>query len=695
MQMKSNINLRVIILYLFVCVIAIVIVSKILIVQRLKSDISSVNLPKLFKIKASRGNIFSDDGSLLAISMPLYNVYLDMSVMDDNLFNSEVGNLSSSLAFLFKDKTSDEYESELREYRNKNNNKYIKLRTKVTHNELTALKGFPILKLGQNKGGLIAEQRPNRENPFGILAKRTIGLLRESNPIGIERAYNKTLSGIDGLQLKQRVGKSFWRDEESQYNSLPEAGNDIVTTINIDMQDVAENALSNALIHHNADWGTVVLMEVKSGYVKVIANLKNNNGELDEYYNHAIAEHSEPGSTFKLASVLAGLEDGFYRLTDSVDTENGTHKFYNEVMRDSKKGGYGKITIGDAFVHSSNVGISKITDKYYRNNPNNFIDRIYKMGLCNPLDLELPYPNSLLIKKPDSKGWSGVTLPWMSIGYSLRLTPIHILAFYNAVANNGVMVMPLFTTAILKDGKKISSNYKKIINPAICSKASIDEITPYLIDVIEKGTAKSIRNKNYKIAGKTGTTLLAYGDKSQKQTKEYQASFVGFFPANSPKYSCIVVVNKPKQNGYSGGNVAAPVFKEISDKLYASDISLHKSIESIDFINDFPKLSQGNTEDVSLLLKQLSLKHEATKSAWMVPTISNNQINLSTRNIESDFEKGVMPNLHGMSLMDAVYLLENAGLDVMFSGKGHIVRQSIKKGEFISKNTNVNLEASL
>ena len=376
MQMKSNINLRVIILYLFVCVIAIVIVSKILIVQRLKSDISSVNLPKLFKIKASRGNVFSDDGSLLAISMPLYNVYLDMSVMDDNLFNSEVGNLSSSLAFLFKDKTSDKYESELREYRNKNNNKYIKLRTKVTHNELTALKGFPILKLGQNKGGLIAEQRPNRENPFGILAKRTIGLLRESNPIGIERAYNKTLSGIDGLQLKQRVGKSFWRDEESQYNSLPEAGNDIVTTINIDMQDVAENALSNALIHHNADWGTVVLMEVKSGYVKVIANLKNNNGELDEYYNHAIAEHSEPGSTFKLASVLAGLEDGFYRLTDSVDTENGTHKFYNEVMRDSKKGGYGKITIGDAFVHSSNVGISKITDKYYINNPNNFIDRI-------------------------------------------------------------------------------------------------------------------------------------------------------------------------------------------------------------------------------------------------------------------------------------------------------------------------------
>ena len=693
--MKSNINLRVIVLYIFVCGIAFMIVSRVLMVQRLDSDISTINIPKLVKITAPRGNIFSDDGSLLAISMPLYNVFLDMSVMDHDLFNNEVSNLSSSLALLFKDKTANEYEKKLREYQNKKNNKYIKLRTKVTHNDLTALKNFPILKLGQNQGGLIAEQRPNRENPFGILAKRTIGLLRESNPIGIERAYNKTLSGVDGWQLRQKIGKNFYRNEESQHNVIPQSGNDIVTTINIDMQDVAENALSNALLYHNADWGTVVLMEVQSGHVKVIANLKNNDGELDEYYNHAIAEHSEPGSTFKLASVLAGLEDGFYRLTDSVDTEDGTHKFYNEIMRDSKKGGYGKITIGDAFVYSSNVGISKITDKYYRNNPNNFIDRIYKMGLCDPLDLELPYPNSLLIKKPGSNGWSGVTLPWMSIGYSLRLTPIHILTFYNAVANNGVMVLPLFTSSILKDGKKISSTSKKIINPAICSKASLDAIKPYLIDVVEKGTARSIRNKKYKIAGKTGTTLLAYGDKDKNKKKQYQASFVGFFPANKPKYSCIVVVNNPKENGLYGGNVAAPIFKEISDKLYASDISLHKSIEFIDVKSELPNLSQGNTKDANLLLKKLSIKHEVTNSNWMVPTVSNNQINLDTRNIENDFEKGVMPNLYGMNLMDAVYLLENFGLEVMFDGRGYIIDQSIEKGELIHNNTNINLEASL
>ena len=570
--MKNKVNYRVISLYVFMCVIAVVVVSKILVIQRLNQEISSVNLPKLFKIEAPRGNIFSDDGSLLAISMPLYNVFLDLSVIDEQLFDDDINNLSQSLSILFKDKSAKEYEQYLRDSRSKKRNKYVKLRNKVSHNELIMLKSFSILKLGKNRGGLIAEERPNRENPFGLLARRTIGVLRESNPIGLERAYNKTLSGTDGLQLKQRVGKSFWRNEESDLNSLPKSGNDIVTTINIDMQDVTEKALKSALRYHDADWGTAILMEVESGHIKAIANLKYEDGDFDEHYNHAIAEHSEPGSTFKLASILAGLEDGFYSLLDSVDTEDGTHQFYDKTMRDSKKGGYGKISIGDAFVQSSNVGISKVINRSYKDKPQDFIDRIYKMGLCTPLDLELPYPNSLLIKQPGSPGWSGVTLPWMSIGYSLRLTPLHILTFYNAIANNGVMVSPLFTTQILKDGKKVSEHSKKIINPAICSKSSIVQIMPYLIDVVEKGTAKSIRTRKYKIAGKTGTTLLAYGKKSEDNIKQYQTSFVGFFPAENPKYSCMVVVNNPKENGFYGGNVSAPVFKEISDKVFAADI---------------------------------------------------------------------------------------------------------------------------
>jgi len=695
MSMKNKVNYRVISLYVFMCVIAVVVVSKILVIQRLNQEISSVNLPKLFKIEAPRGNIFSDDGSLLAISMPLYNVFLDLSVIDEQLFDDDINNLSQSLSILFKDKSAKEYEQYLRDSRSKKRNKYVKLRNKVSHNELTMLKSFPILKLGKNRGGLIAEERPNRENPFGLLARRTIGVLRESNPIGLERAYNKTLSGTDGLQLKQRVGKSFWRNEESDLNSLPKSGNDIVTTINIDMQDVTEKALKSALRFHDADWGTAILMEVESGHIKAIANLKYEDGDFDEHYNHAIAEHSEPGSTFKLASILAGLEDGFYSLLDSVDTEDGTHQFYDKTMRDSKKGGYGKISIGDAFVQSSNVGISKVINRSYKDKPQDFIDRIYKMGLCTPLDLELPYPNSLLIKQPGSPGWSGVTLPWMSIGYSLRLTPLHILTFYNAIANNGVMVSPLFTTQILKDGKKVSEHSKKIINPAICSKSSIVQIMPYLIDVVEKGTAKSIRTRKYKIAGKTGTTLLAYGEKSEDNIKQYQTSFVGFFPAENPKYSCMVVVNNPKENGFYGGNVSAPVFKEISDKVFAADISIHNSILIAEQTKDTPNLSQGKTEDMSKLLDNLSLEYEKTKSNWMVPSYSSKKISLERRSIEKDFEEGLMPNLFGMNLLDAVYLLENAGLKVEIKGKGHIVNQSIKKGDRFLADQKISLIASI
>ena len=695
MSMKNKVNYRVISLYVFMCVIAVVVVSKILVIQRLNKEISSVNLPKLFKIEAPRGNIFSDDGSLLAISMPLYNVFLDLSVIDEQLFDDDINNLSQSLSILFKDKSANEYEQYLRDSKSKKRNKYVKLRNKVSHNELTMLKSFPILKLGKNRGGLIAEERPNRENPFGLLARRTIGVLRESNPIGLERAYNKTLSGTDGLQLKQRVGKSFWRNEESDLNSLPKSGNDIVTTINIDMQDVTEKALKSALRFHDADWGTAILMEVESGHIKAIANLKYEDGDFDEHYNHAIAEHSEPGSTFKLASILAGLEDGFYSLLDSVDTEDGTHQFYDKTMRDSKKGGYGKISIGDSFVQSSNVGISKVINRSYRDKPQDFLDRIYKMGLCTPLDLELPYPNSLLIKQPGSPGWSGVTLPWMSIGYSLRLTPLHILTFYNAIANNGVMVSPLFTTQILKDGKKVSEHSKKIINPAICSKSSIVQIMPYLIDVVEKGTAKSIRTRKYKIAGKTGTTLLAYGEKSEDNIKQYQTSFVGFFPAENPKYSCMVVVNNPKENGFYGGNVSAPVFKEISDKVFAADISIHNSILIADQTKDTPNLSQGKTEDMSKLLDNLSLEYEKTKSNWMVPSYSSKKISLERRSIEKDFEEGLMPNLFGMNLLDAVYLLENAGLKVEIKGKGHIVNQSIKKGDRFLADQKISLIASI
>ena len=694
----KKINIRAIFLYLIMCGLAIIIVMKILFIQTLQPQISKINTPSFIPLSAPRGNIFSDNGSLLAISMPLYNIYLDLSVIEENIFIKESSSLASGLSNLFEDKSTNEY---LKFLKSNRNSKYLRLKHKVTQNELNVLKSLPILKLGKNKGGLIAEKRANRENPFGILAKRTIGVLRNSNPIGLERAYNKTLSGLDGLQLKQKIGKNLYRDEDSELNLSPQAGSDIVSTINIDMQDMAHQALSTALERHDADWGTVILMEVKTGHVKVIANLKKNkNGSFDENYNHAIAKHSEPGSTFKLASILAGLEDSFFKLSDSIDTEDGTHKFFDKTMRDSKKGGYGKITLGEAFVKSSNVAISKVINKYYKDKPQLFIDRIYKMGLCTPLDIELPYPNSLLVKKPGSNEWFGTTLPWMSIGYSLRLTPLHMLTFYNAIANQGVMVKPLFTSSVMNGGKIIYEKNIEVINPAICSKSSIDKILPFLVNVVEEGTAKSIKNKKYKIAGKTSTTLLDYGrvevdrENYQKNIKKYQPSFIGFFPAENPKYSCIVLVNNPKKNGFYGGDVAAPIFKEISDKVFASDISLHQPIDDEVEKVSLPFVSNGFSYDLQNVLEKLGIPFKSQQSKWSVSVKKNDQINLRLRNINQDLNSNQIPSFYGMIISDAVFLLENAGLQVSFKGKGKIKFQSLKKGMKFDLGTKINLTAS-
>lgn len=689
----KNINYRIIGLYLFVVILAFSIVSKIITVQQFSGEINTNSQPKYFMVKAPRGNIIADDGSLLAISMPLYNVRLDMSVMDKVLFENEVSELSSSLSNLFQDKTQDEYERFLRSSKNAKKNKYILLRNKVTHNELNILKKMPILKLGQNRGGLIAEQRPNREKPFGLLAKRTVGVYRDVNPVGIERAFNQELSGKDGLHLKRKIAKGVWVPQDAEGNKIPRAGNDVVTTINTDMQDVAEKSLEKTLVHHNADWGCVVLMEVETGKVKVIANLKKNeDGTVEENYNYAMAKHVSPGSTFKLASVIAGLEDGFFEVEDSVKIYGGKYKFYDRVMKDSKLSNVNKVTIKKAFIKSSNVGISRIIFDNYKNDPTAFTDRIYKMGLSTSLDLELPFPNNLKSPMPNKGGWSGVTLPWMSIGYEMQLTPIHMLTFYNAVANKGKMVKPIFTSAISRDANIVEVRNTEVINPAICSKSTINAVMPLLEGVVEEGTAKNIKNKNYKIAGKTGTTVINFNNRKEGEEKEYQASFAGFFPSDNPKYSCIVVVNNPRENGHYGGSVAAPIFKELSDKVYASDMAMHKALKYEEGLKDLPKIKQGSTDEVNNILEEFEIFSSSTDHNWMVAKTENNQVILEIRKVERDLQDGKMPDLRGMGIQDAVYLLESYGLVVKSSGFGEIKAQSIKKGERFNKGAVIKLE---
>ncbi|CAI8354955.1 MAG: Peptidoglycan D,D-transpeptidase FtsI [Cryomorphaceae bacterium] len=689
----KNTNNRITVLYLVIVFIAIGVVAQIVKVQQFSVAINTTSQPRYFTVEAPRGNIIADDGALLAISMPLYDVRLDMSVMNKTLFNTNIVELSILLAHLFKDKTSEEYELFLRSSKDAKKNKYILLKNKVTHNELNALKKMPVLELGQNKGGLIAEQRPNREKPFGLLAQRTVGVLRGVNPVGIERAFNQTLSGIDGVHLKRKIAKGIWVPQDAEGNRLPRAGNNVVTTINTDMQDVAEKALENTLIINNADWGCVVLMEVKTGKVKVIANLKKQaDGSVRENFNYAMAKHVSPGSTFKLASVIAGLEDGFFKVEDSVRTYGGKFSFYDRVMMDSKLGLYDNITIKNAFINSSNVGISRIIFDNYKSNPNAFTDRIYKMGLSTPLELELPFPNNLKSPIPNKGGWSGVTLPWMSIGYEMQLTPIHMLTFYNAIANQGKMVKPIFTSAISRDGKIIEKHNTQVINPAICSKSTIEAVLPLLIGVVEEGTAKNIRSSNYLIAGKTGTTVINFNNRDKGEEKEYQASFAGFFPADNPRYSCIVVINNPRENGHYGGSVAAPIFKKLADKVYASDMSIHKALQQSDLIVSLPKVKQGHTQDANNVLANFDIDRIVTGDLWMVASTTKKHVSLEVRKVERDLSNGNMPDLKGMGLQDAIYLLESYGLIVEIKGSGAVQYQSISKGKKFFEGSVIKLE---
>jgi len=689
----KDINFRIIGLYLFVMLIAVGVVVKIVKVQQFSTAINTSSQPRYFTVEASRGNIIADDGSLLAISMPLYNVFLDMSVTDNALFEKHVVEISDGLSNLFEDRNAGEYEQFLRGSKKEKKNKYILLQNKVTHNKLNALKKIPILKLGQNRGGLIAEQRPNREKPFGLLAQRTVGVLRGVNPVGIERAFNQTLSGVDGRHLKRKIAKEIWVPQNDEGNKLPRAGNDVITTINTDMQDVAEMTLKNTLLKHDADWGCVVLMEVKTGQVKAIANLKKQqDGSVRENFNYAMAEHVSPGSTFKLASVIAGLEDGFFKTEDSVRTYGGEFTFYDRVMKDSQLGLYDNITIKEAFIKSSNVGISRIIFDHYKSNPTAFTDRIYKMELSIPLELELPFPNNLKSPIPNKGSWSGVTLPWMSIGYEMQLTPIHMLTFYNAIANQGKMVKPIFTSAISRDGKTIEERTTEVINPAICSKATIDAVMPLLIGVVEDGTAKNIKSDNYLIAGKTGTTVINFNNRAEGEEKEYQASFIGFFPADNPKYSCIVVVNNPKRNGHYGGLIAAPIFKELADKVYASDMSIHKALQQIDILASLPEVKQGSIVEVNRVLHEFEINTTSTIELWMTSKTTKYKVFLEGRKVEKDLQNGTMPDLIGMGIQDAIYLLETYGLIVESIGCGAVVQQSISKGESFKKGAIIKLE---
>ena len=614
-------------------------------------------------IPANRGNVYSANGNLLATSVPKYNILIDAITPSKKTFNTYLKPLCDSLA-KYHGKKSGYYQQELRKAR-ANKNRYFLLARNIGYSDYLRFRNFPMLDLGAFKGGLIVEQSTKREHPMGGIAQRTIGYERfddQGNVTrpGIDGAFGEQyLRGTNGKRLKQKIGKGQWKPIQDFNQVEPKDGYDVYTTIDVNIQDIAHHALLEQLEKYKADHGSVVVMETKTGEVKAISNLgRNKNGHYYERLNYAVGESHESGSTFKLMALTVALEDKVIDTTDIIDTENGVISFYGKKVRDSKQGGYGKISVAKAFEVSSNTGIVKIIDQNYKNNPKKFVQGLYDMDLNHKLNLPIiGEPEPIIPHPDDKKRWSGIALQWMAYGYGVSFTPLQTLTFYNAIANDGEMVRPQFLKEVKEFDKVIVPFKKEVINSQICSKETVAIMKQLMLNVVEKehGTGHGLYSRNFSMAGKTGTCQKDYRDKDKLN---YISSFVGFFPAEDPKYSCIVVIHEPdKSVGYYGADVSGPVFKKVAQKIF-TDTPIVDEVETLEVRNASVETEYENFY----------------KTAQTYLTI--------------------MPDVKGLPAMDALALLENMGLKVKLSGSGIVKNQSINKGIKVKKNQTVVLETS-
>ena len=616
---------------------------------------------KDFVIPANKGNIYSSDGSLLATSIPNYTIRFDAVAPKQEDFDKNVKGLADSLSVMLG-KPSSYYHSELRKA-HANKNRYYLLAKGLSYTEYMRLKTFPLFNLGTYKGGMITEQKTVREHPIGKIAERTIGYERvkpngELDGKGIEWSFRKYLNGKDGKVSKQKIAKGQWKPIRDVNEVDPLDGYDVISTIDVYIQDIAHHALLKQLELYEADHGCVVVMETQTGHVKAISNLgRANDGSYYETVNYAVAESHEPGSTFKLVDLIALLDDNKVDTSQVYDSRGGEITYYGRKVRDSHKGGYGKISLARGFEVSSNTVLVQAVYENYKNNPKEFVDRIDRMGLNKPLGLPFQGEGKPFIPQPGEKGWSGLALPWMAYGYGVSVTPLQTLALYNAIANNGEMVKPIFVSEIKEWNKTIKKYNKQVINPKICSQETVKKVKAVLENVVKKGTGSKLYSQDFSMAGKTGTAQVNYS--RGKDEMYYASSFVGFFPSDKPKYSCIVVVHKPNtaKNNYYGADVAGPVFKRIAQKIFT----------------DAP-----STNEIKNLNKKIN-KQEVAYSVY------NDKINS---------EKKVLPNLKGMAGMDAIALLENLKIKVKIIGTGKVKKQSIQPGEALENIKTITLELS-
>lgn len=618
---------------------------------------------KTFEIPANKGNIYSSDGSLLATSIPNYIIRFDAMAPKADDFEKNVKSLSDSLSMLLGN-TSSYYQSELRKARN-TKNRYFFIAKGLSFTQYSKIKKFPLFNKGSYKGGIIIEQETVREHPMGKIAERTIGYERvepngELRRVGIEGAFGKYLNGKDGRILKQKIAKGQWKPIRDINEIDPQDGYDVISTIDVYIQDIAHHALLKQLTEYEADHGCVVVMETETGQIKAISNLGRDqeSGNYYETINYAVAETHEPGSTFKLVDMIALLDDHKVDTTQVYDSNGGEITIRGKKVRDSHIGGYGKISLAKGFEVSSNTVLVRAVYENYKENPRQFLKRVDNLGLNTPLWIPFKGEGIPRIPHPGDKNWSGISLPWMAFGYGLDITPLQTLTLYNAVANNGVMVKPQFVTEIKEWNKSIKKYDSQIINPKICSDETIKKLQSLLVNVVKKGTGSKLYSKDFSMAGKTGTAQANYG-KNGGQDKYYISSFVGYFPAEHPKYSCIVVVHKPSTSGnnYYGADVAGPVFKRIAQKIFT----------------DAPSTNEITNVDKKITKQEIKYNQYYEKVQKT---------------------KNTVPNLKGMPGMDAIALLENLKIKVKVKGFGKVKKQSVDPGATIYKNLTIYLELS-
>ncbi|MGV3459995.1 MAG: penicillin-binding protein [Flavobacterium sp.] len=664
----KNISFRMYILAAVIFIMAILITVKLTNIQWVQGDhyrqLAKERTVRDFVIPANKGNVYSADGSLLATSIPNYKIRFDALAPKAEDFKEYVKPLADSLSAMFG-KPSGHYYNELRKAR-ANKNRYFLVARDLSYTEYMRIKSFPLFRLGAYKGGIITEQRTVREHPIGRIAERTIGYERvdhkgENLTVGIEGAFSKYLNGKDGRRMMQKIAKKQWKPIGDNNEVEPVDGYDVVSTIDVYIQDIAHHALLKQLEYYEADHGCVVVMETKTGYVKAISNLgRQKDGSYAETVNYAVWESHEPGSTFKLAGLVSLLEDKKVDTSQVYDSKGGDITYFGRHVRDSKKGGYGKISLARGFEVSSNTVLVQAVYENYKDNPQEFVDHLNDFGLNKRLGLSLKGEGKPYIPQPSEAAWSRLSLPWMGFGYGVSMTPLQTLTFYNAIANNGEMVKPLFVQEIKEWDKTIKRFDKEVINPKICSQETVKKVRAVLENVVKKGTGSKLYSKDFSMAGKTGTAQMNYGG-GKGEGMFYSSSFAGYFPADNPQYSCIVIIHKPSTSkGYYGADVSGPVFKRIAQKIFT----------------DVPSTNQVKKLE-SKVAKQEQLYAEYYKKE------------------EKSKEAGkLVPNIVGMSGMDAVALLGNMGFKVQVIGAGKVKKQSLTPGTIFTKQQTIILELS-